>query len=128
MVAYQGDPDWTRRPTWKQFCEVFNSIAMLKSGNIDKDKSAYVKLANLCQSGTAELHNRIYLESSSLCWQMNRLLCRSVVDFRTIEIYIETLARKNASKMKLGRDQSVWALVLLVQEASRQSSADLNKD
>ena len=33
-----------------------------------------------------------------------------VVDFRTIEIYIDTLARKNATKMKLAKDQSVYAM------------------
>ena len=39
-----------------------------------------------------------------------------VVDFRTIEIYIDTLAKKNASKMKLAKDQSVHAKVFKAYE------------
>ena len=34
-----------------------------------------------------------------------------VVDFRTIEIYIDTLAKKNATKMKLAKNKSVYAKV-----------------
>ena len=38
------------------------------------------------------------------------------MDFRTIEIYIDTLAKKNATKMKFAKDQSVHAKVFKVYE------------
>ena len=67
-----------------------------------------MKLAKLQQSGRVELHNLDFFgELIPLLAAGGTAL--QVVDFRTIEIYIDTLARKNASKMKLAKDQSVHA-------------------
>ena len=111
-----GEPDWNQRPTWKQFSYAFDiKIALLGTGNTDKDKLAYVKLAKLQQSGRVELHNLdFFLELIPLLAAGGTAL--QVVDFRTIEIYTDTLAKKNARKMKLAKDQSVHAKVFKAYE------------
>ena len=110
-----GEPDWGQRPTWKRFSDAFIKIALLSTGNTVKDKSAYMKLAKLLQTSRVELHNLDFFgELIPLLAPGDTTV--QVVDFRTIEIYIDTLAKKNATKMKLAKDQGVYAKVFKAYE------------
>ena len=105
-----GKADWNRRPTWKEFCEAFAKVAILDGD--EKHKTAYATMSRMRQTRRIRLHNQDFYKNLCKCTTAAIVEPKDVTDFRIIETYINTLAKRSDSKLKAGKEESIYAVTL----------------
>ena len=79
----------------------------------EKYKTAYANMSRMRQTRRIRLHNQdFYKNLTKTSAVAANLEPKDVTDFRVIETYISTLSKKNHSKLKAGKEDTVHANTL----------------